>query len=116
MGRGFLQRNTSQQLNAETDIARKGAAVFHLYIAFAKSHSSNQNIVQLQLTEQKLYALSASGKLYVLAGDVLRQSLPKGAPRSTGASWWSFGWLWGKDETTDFAEVSPREPFGWGES
>lgn len=69
--------------------------------------------MQLQLTEKKLYALSASGKVYVLATDAVAQVLPKDV---SGGAWWGFRWLWGEQKIVDYTEVTPREPFGWRES
>lgn len=79
-------------------------------------HKIEQNIIQLQLTNEKLYALSASGKVYVLATDVLQQELPVAAPTPSSDSWWGTGWFWGEDETVDFAELSPAAHLGWKES
>lgn len=75
-----------------------------------------KNIVNLQLTEAKLFALSASGKIYVLATDAKSQELRPGVPTPSSDSWWGTGWLWGEDETVDFVQIAPREPLGWGES
>ncbi|KAF9476343.1 RCC1/BLIP-II [Pholiota conissans] len=75
-----------------------------------------KNIVQLQLTDDKLYALSASGRVYVLATNSLKQEYKPGAPTPSSDSWWGTGWFWGEDEAIDFAEVLPAEPFGWRES
>ncbi len=66
-----------------------------------------QNIVQLQLTESKLYALSASGQIYAMEASASRQSLPAGSP--TQSPWWRMGWLWGKEETVDFVEIKPQQ-------
>ncbi|KAF8162931.1 regulator of chromosome condensation 1/beta-lactamase-inhibitor protein II [Crassisporium funariophilum] len=71
-----------------------------------------KNIVQLQLTHGKVYALSASGKVYTLAADVLQQELRTGAPTPSSDSWWGTGWFWGEDETIDFAELHPAEKLG----
>lgn len=74
----------------------------------------NKNITQLKLTETRLYALSASGKVYALATDAEKQKLP--ADNSTRNSCWStIGLFWRKDETADFAEITPTEPLAWGE-
>ncbi|KAF8968391.1 regulator of chromosome condensation 1/beta-lactamase-inhibitor protein II [Flammula alnicola] len=75
-----------------------------------------KNIVQLQLTDDKLYALSASGKVYTLATDAMDQELSAGSPTPSSDSWWGTGWLWGEDETVDFAELTASEPLGWRES
>ncbi|KAJ3504015.1 hypothetical protein NLJ89_g8163 [Agrocybe chaxingu] len=75
-----------------------------------------KNIVQLQLTEHKLCALSASGKVYVLATDITKQELPTGAPTPSSDGWWGTGWFWGEDEIVDFAEVHPSEKLARRES
>lgn len=62
--------------------------------------------MQLQLTDDKVYALSASGKIYVLASSVLSQS-----PSTGSNSWWRTG-----EEMVDFVEVTPAVKLGWGES
>lgn len=72
--------------------------------------------MQLQLTERKLYALSASGKVYVIATDAMEQELRTYAPTPASDSWWGTGWFWGEDECVDFAEVTPAEPLAWRES
>jgi hypothetical protein len=67
----------------------------------------------LKLTEGRLYALSAYGKVYALATDAEKQNAPaKGFTRN---SWWGVGWLLGKDETVDFVEITPKEALTWGE-
>ncbi|KDR81766.1 hypothetical protein GALMADRAFT_60407 [Galerina marginata CBS 339.88] len=71
-----------------------------------------KNIVELQLTDDKIYALSASGKVYTLAADVLRQELGAGSPTPSSDSWWGTGWLWGEDETVDFVELQPSDDLG----
>jgi hypothetical protein len=64
----------------------------------------------LKLTEGRLYALSAYGKVYALATDAEKQNVPaKGFTRN---SWW---WFLGKDETVDFVEITPKEALTWGE-
>lgn len=59
-----------------------------------------------------MYALSASGKVYVLAADALNQEMPAGAPRSTGS--WS-SWLLGKKKAIQYQELSSKETLGWTE-
>ncbi|KAF9533459.1 regulator of chromosome condensation 1/beta-lactamase-inhibitor protein II [Crepidotus variabilis] len=75
-----------------------------------------KNIIQLQLTDDKIFALSSSGRIYVLASSGVKQGLSPGKPTPASDSWWGTGWLWGEDQTVDFAEISPAEPLGWGES
>jgi len=60
------------------------------------------------LTDDKVYALSASGRIYVLASNAGKQAL---SPDLTSAK----GWLPKGDESVDFAEVLPTEKLGWGE-
>lgn len=74
-----------------------------------------QNIVQLQLTEDKVYALSASGRVYCFSSGVLNQGLRPGAPTPASDSWWGTGWLWGEDEDIDFVEVAPTNALAWRE-
>ncbi|KAG2158456.1 regulator of chromosome condensation 1/beta-lactamase-inhibitor protein II [Suillus bovinus] len=75
------------------------------------------DIIQLQLTESRVYALSASGKIYVIAANAEQQQKPspKPLPAST-TSWWGTGWIWGaQGNAIDFAEIAPRQKLGWGE-
>ncbi|PPQ76625.1 hypothetical protein CVT26_012732 [Gymnopilus dilepis] len=75
-----------------------------------------KNIVQLQLTDDKVYALSSSGKVYTLASAASKQELAPGAPTPASDGWWGTGWLWGEDETVDFAELTPYDTgLGWRE-
>ncbi|KAF9500374.1 RCC1/BLIP-II [Pleurotus eryngii] len=74
-----------------------------------------KNIVSLQLTEGRVYALSASGKVYVLASDAATQFLPVGKPTPASTPWWSTGWMWGEEEDVDFAEVTPNCQLARGE-
>jgi len=67
--------------------------------------------VQLQLTDDKVYALSASGKIYVLASSANKQ-VPSQSPSTGSNSWWRTG----KGEMADFVEVTPATKLGWGES
>ena len=69
-----------------------------------------QNIRKIQLTESKIYALSASGRVYVLPSAPSEQ---RPGPTSTSTSWW--GPFSGDDRSAEFAEVVPREKLGWGE-
>lgn len=75
------------------------------------------NIIQLQLTESRIYALSASGKIYVIAANAEQQKMPpsKPLPAST-TSWWGSGWIWGAHgNAIDFMEITPKQKLGWGE-
>ncbi|KAG6886012.1 hypothetical protein C0993_006128 [Termitomyces sp. T159_Od127] len=74
-----------------------------------------KNITKLKLTEGKLYALSASGKVYALSTKSSKQTLRPGAPTPSSDSWWGTGWFWGEDETIDFVEITPAEHLSWGE-
>lgn len=76
---------------------------------------SMQNIVQLQLTENKIYALSASGNIYVFAAKAIDQRKAVGAPTPSSDSWWSTGWLWGEEETIDFAQLHVNDSLNWKE-
>ncbi|KAH6896476.1 regulator of chromosome condensation 1/beta-lactamase-inhibitor protein II [Coprinopsis sp. MPI-PUGE-AT-0042] len=68
-----------------------------------------KNIVQLQLTEDKVFALSASGHIYVFASRASKQALAPGTPTPSSDSWWGTGWLWGEEETIDFVKLQSHE-------
>ncbi|KAJ7343659.1 regulator of chromosome condensation 1/beta-lactamase-inhibitor protein II [Mycena albidolilacea] len=68
---------------------------------------SGKNIVKLQLTPTRVFALSKSGRIYILAANAANQEL---APRSS--AWWNF---WTSPQKVDFVELTPNDVFGWGE-
>ncbi|XP_006458490.1 hypothetical protein AGABI2DRAFT_190775 [Agaricus bisporus var. bisporus H97] len=72
------------------------------------------NIVKLQLTDFKVYALSASGKVYVLAADALNQVVPAGQSSSKN-SWLNFNWLRKNDRGVRYQELAAMEALGWNE-
>ncbi|KAI0637144.1 RCC1/BLIP-II [Trametes polyzona] len=74
-----------------------------------------KNITQLQLTRTRVFALSASGRIYVLSSRQADQALPNGAQTPASTPWWGTGWLWGEEEEVDFAEITPKETLKRGE-
>ncbi|EIW60539.1 RCC1/BLIP-II [Trametes versicolor FP-101664 SS1] len=74
-----------------------------------------KNITQLQLTRSRVFALSASGRVYVLSSRQAEQALPAGAPTPASTPWWGTGWLWGEEEEVNFAEITPNEGLKRGE-
>ncbi|KAK0197250.1 regulator of chromosome condensation 1/beta-lactamase-inhibitor protein II [Armillaria mellea] len=103
-----LHKDHAACVDARGDVYQWGAVHF----GYAENDSPaltlrNKNIVQLQLTESKLYALSASGQIYAIEASASRQSLPARSPPQS--PWWSMGWLWGKEETVDFVEIKPQQ-------
>ncbi|KAJ3773826.1 regulator of chromosome condensation 1/beta-lactamase-inhibitor protein II [Lentinula raphanica] len=75
-----------------------------------------QNIVQIQPTDARIYALSRSGKIYALDADLSRHSSSE--PASTkrlNSPWWSTGWIWGEEVVGSFQEIIPRTQLSWGE-
>ncbi|KAI0374704.1 RCC1/BLIP-II [Pilatotrama ljubarskyi] len=74
-----------------------------------------KNITQLQLTRSRVFALSASGRIYVLSSRQAEQALPTGAQTPASTPWWGTGWLWGEEEEVDFAEITPKEKLKRGE-
>jgi len=47
---------------------------------------------------------------------MMAQEHSAGRPTPSSDSWWGTGWLWGEDETIDFAELTAAENLGWRES
>jgi hypothetical protein len=74
-----------------------------------------QDIALVQLSTSKVFALSTTGKVYVLSSDSAKQKLASGRPTTANSSWWGLNWLWGAEQTVDFAEVKPNVPLSWGE-
>jgi hypothetical protein len=74
----------------------------------------------VQVTESRVFALSDSGRVYVIPAQPAsaRQSLaPAGTPTpsSSGTSRWGSGWLWGDDAGAQHAEILPTQKLAWGE-
>jgi alpha-tubulin suppressor-like RCC1 family protein len=67
------------------------------------------------LTENKIFALSSSGHIYVLASRALDQIKAPGAPTPSSDGWWGTGWLWGEDQAANFAQLTSNEPLNWRE-
>ncbi|KAI0336350.1 RCC1/BLIP-II [Cubamyces sp. BRFM 1775] len=74
-----------------------------------------KNITQLQVTRSRVFALSASGRIYVLSSRQSEQALPAGAQTPASTPWWGTGWLWGEEEEVDFAEITPNDKLKRGE-
>ncbi|KAJ4488156.1 RCC1/BLIP-II [Lentinula aciculospora] len=74
-----------------------------------------QNIVQLQLTDAKIYALSISGKIYALEADPARQSSERVSMAHLKSPWWATGWIWGGEALGAFHDIVPKTPLSWGE-
>ncbi|KAI9433941.1 RCC1/BLIP-II [Lactarius indigo] len=72
-----------------------------------------KNIAKVQVTESRVFALSAEGKVYVIPARATSQSL--GPPTPSSAPWWGTGWLWGEEAGTRHAEIVPAQKFAWGE-
>lgn len=75
----------------------------------------SQNIIKVQLTDSRVYALSASGKIYVFAANEEQQKLP--IPRTSSTMPWGVsGWTGREQQTIDFVEVFPKEKLNRGET
>ncbi|KAI8998804.1 RCC1/BLIP-II [Trametes punicea] len=74
-----------------------------------------KNITHLQLTRSRVFALSASGRIYVLSSRQADQALPTGAQTPASTPWWGTGWPWGEEEEVDFTEITPKEKLKRGE-
>ncbi|KAL1680822.1 regulator of chromosome condensation 1/beta-lactamase-inhibitor protein II [Schizophyllum commune] len=70
-----------------------------------------KNIVQLQLTESRLFALSSSGKIYVLPASADKQALPNSPARPS----WLGAQLWSDATTIDYEELAPKQALKRGE-
>ncbi|KAJ8078596.1 hypothetical protein PM082_012879 [Marasmius tenuissimus] len=71
---------------------------------------SGKDIVQIQLSETRLYALSSSGKIYVLAASESQQ-IPV---LHTQSPWWKKAIGLG-ERPSPFVEILPKDSFAWGE-
>jgi hypothetical protein len=67
----------------------------------------------VQVTESRVFALSASGKVYVVP---VRAASRDVAWVPSSAPWWGVGWLWGEEEKgVRHAEIVPAQKLAWGE-
>ncbi|KAJ7489887.1 regulator of chromosome condensation 1/beta-lactamase-inhibitor protein II [Mycena galericulata] len=66
-----------------------------------------KDIIKLQLSDRRVYALSKTGKVYVSDASASKQAF-KGPP----AVWWKF---WASSQLINFAELTPENTLGWGE-
>lgn len=96
--------------------SEREGAVCNFNVNEHNNSNSTQNIVKVELTETKIYALSAFGKVYVLAADALAQATPASNP-PTNISWYNMGWLLGnyRKQNIQYEEVTPKEILGWNE-
>ncbi|KAG9318538.1 regulator of chromosome condensation 1/beta-lactamase-inhibitor protein II [Chiua virens] len=76
---------------------------------------SLQNIIKVQLTDSRVYALSASGRIYVFAANEERQKLPATHSSSTAFSW-AAGCTSREQGSIDFVEIFPKEKLKWSET
>ncbi|KZT28540.1 RCC1/BLIP-II protein [Neolentinus lepideus HHB14362 ss-1] len=72
-----------------------------------KQTLQGKDIVQLQLADSRVFALSASGQVYVLPSHPAVEDSVISTQPSTGASWWSL--LGGQEDNIHYAEISPSE-------
>ncbi|KAF9053536.1 RCC1/BLIP-II [Hymenopellis radicata] len=105
-----LHQDHAACIDAKGDVYQWGRGHFG-----SESHSRphltlrNKNIIQVQLTKSRLFALSASGRIYCMEVDASKQELRPGAPTPSSYPWWSTGWFWGEDENVDFVEIKVQQ-------
>jgi hypothetical protein len=74
-----------------------------------------QNITRVQVTESRIFALSASGKVYVISSEAAQQKPNLGAVTPSSASWWGTGWFWGGETGVQHFEIEPSQQLAWRE-
>lgn len=74
-----------------------------------------QNIIKVQLTDSRVYALSASGRIYVFAANEEQQQLPK-LQTSSATPWGLSGWIGREQQAINFVEICPKEKLNWCET
>ncbi|TFY78019.1 hypothetical protein EWM64_g5994 [Hericium alpestre] len=95
------------------DVALRDLALHATHAACIDA--KGDNIVGIQLTDSRVFALSASGNIYVLSSKEGKQKLPAGTPTLASSPWWGTGWMWGEDVGVDFTEIVPANKLAWGE-
>lgn len=67
--------------------------------------------MKVELTQNRVFALSSSGKIYVLSADAKSQKID---PPRTDSSWLASLWTSGA-QTVDYNELTADQKFGRGE-
>ena len=67
------------------------------------------------MTPSRVFALSASGRIYTLSSEQSKQELPTGGQTPASTPWWGTGWIWDEEQTVDFAEIKPDNHLKRGE-
>ncbi|KAG8895115.1 hypothetical protein FRB99_000759 [Tulasnella sp. 403] len=65
-----------------------------------------KDIVKLAMSASKIYALSSSGKVYVISSDIGKQAVNADTP-GVRMSWWNPARLWQTQPSVDFIELHP---------
>ncbi|KAI9508842.1 RCC1/BLIP-II [Russula earlei] len=73
-----------------------------------------KNVVSVRVTESRVFALSASGRVYVISAEAAQQSLPS-MRSSSSTSRWGTSWLWSDDVGIQYSEIVPAQKLAWGE-
>jgi hypothetical protein len=65
----------------------------------------------VQVAESRVFALSASGRVYVMPAHAAARQ------QNLAPSRWGTSWLWGSGEEagSHYSEIIPAQKFGWGE-
>lgn len=112
MGKRVLRVRLSGPSETQTDTVGQGTSTIFLGITRQLMQYS-KNIVALDVTENRVFALSASGSIYVLASSQSKQNI---ASNPFSAPWWNTGWLWGEvGSGVDFSELVCTSRLSWGE-
>lgn len=72
----------------------------------------------MQVTESRVFALSESGRVYVIpaqAGVTPAGTAPPPTPSSSSTSRWGLGWIWGDEAVGQHAEIVPAQKLARGE-
>ncbi|EMD38580.1 hypothetical protein CERSUDRAFT_113764 [Gelatoporia subvermispora B] len=74
-----------------------------------------KDIVRIQVTPTRVFALSKSGGIYVISSSASEQSWSKAEQKTPGTSWWGTGWFAGDNSDVDLLEIVPNEKLSKGE-
>ncbi|KAK7043637.1 hypothetical protein VNI00_008248 [Paramarasmius palmivorus] len=72
---------------------------------------SGKDIIQIQLADSKIYALSRNGNIYTLGANATQP----GTSSKEGSSWWKSAIGLGQGDDAGVHEIRPREALSWGE-
>ncbi|KAF8626336.1 hypothetical protein AX15_004995 [Amanita polypyramis BW_CC] len=110
-----FHKNYAACVDARGDVYQWGEKVTSLQNQMPRLAMKGKDIKEIRLTDNKLYALSTTGRVYALSLVSSEEGLHQSDSTSASNSWWGASWFGGKGESIEFIEVIPKQKLSWGE-